>query len=99
MGSIEDRWVGFKTIMWNTIQNGVTVIKMQIWLDKYNNNNWVKVDERIDSGGWGNEGGECGGAPDQRITWGGPIATFRWDGATNVDIKNLSVREIQPPSS
>ena len=34
----------------------------------------------------------------QIITWGGPIATFRWDGATDVDIKNFSVREIQPPS-
>ena len=22
MGSIEDKWVGFKGIMWNTIQNG-----------------------------------------------------------------------------
>jgi hypothetical protein len=72
---------------------------MQIWLDKNNNNNWVKVDERIDSGGWGNEGGECGGASSQKITWGGPIATFRWDGATNVHIKNFSVREIQPPPS
>ena len=99
MGSIEDKWVGFKTMMWNTIQNGNTVVKMQIWLDKNNNNNWVKVDERIDSGGWGNEGGECGGASAQKITWGGPIATFRWDGATNVHIKNFSVREIQPPSS
>jgi hypothetical protein len=27
----------------------------------------------------------------------GPIATFRWDGATDVDFKNLSVREIQVP--
>jgi hypothetical protein len=99
MGSIEGKWVGFKTIMWNTIQHGNTWVKMQIWLDKNNNNNWVKVDERIDSGGWGNSGGECGGVPGQRITWGGPIATFRWDGATNVHIKNFSVREIQPPSS
>jgi hypothetical protein len=83
MVSIEDRWVGFKTMIWNTIQNGNTVVKMQIWLDKNNNNNWVKVDERIDSGGWGDEGGECGGASAQKITWGGPIATFRWDGWNN----------------
>ena len=97
MGSIEDKWVGFKGIMWNTIQNGKTVVKMEIWLDKNNDKNWVKVDERTDSGGWGNRGGECGGQPDQIMTWGGPIATFRWDGATDVDIKNFSVREIQPP--
>ena len=25
------------------------------------------------------------------------VATFRWDSATDVDIKNFSVREIQPP--
>ena len=97
MGSIEDKWVGFKGIMWNTIQNGKTVVKMEIWLDKNNDKNWVKVDERTDSGGWGTQGGECGGQPDQIMTWGGPIATFRWDGATDVDIKNFSVREIQPP--
>jgi hypothetical protein len=30
------------------------------------------------------------------ITWGGPIAVFRWDNANDVDFKWLSVREIQP---
>jgi len=29
------------------------------------------------------------------ITWGGPIATFRWDSAEDVDFRWLSVREIQ----
>lgn len=46
---------------------------------------------------WGGQGTQCGGDPDQIITWGGPVATFRWDSATDVDIKNFSVREIQPP--
>jgi F5/8 type C domain len=102
MASIEDRWVGFKGIMWNMEQNGETVVKMEIWVDKNEDGKqdgpWVKVDENIDSGGWGDSGEECGGEPDQIITWGGPIATFRWDGASDVDIKNFSVREIQPPS-
>jgi hypothetical protein len=84
--------------MYNIQENGGTAVKMEIWLDKNNDGNWEKVDENIDRGGWGDEGGECGGAPDQIITWGGPIATFRWDGATDVDIKNFSVREIQPPA-
>jgi hypothetical protein len=101
MDSAEDKWVGFKGIMWNAEQNGETVVKMEIWLDKNEDGRqdgpWEKVDENIDSGGWGSEGGECGGEPDQIITWGGPIATFRWDGASDVDIKNFSVREIQPP--
>ncbi len=95
--SIKGKWVGFKFIMYNFVESGKTAVKMELWLDKANDGKWVKVDENTDRGGWGNEGRECNGAPDQIITWGGPIATFRWDTATNVDFKNLSVREIQPP--
>jgi hypothetical protein len=98
MSSIEGEWVGFKGIMYNIQENGETAVKMEIWLDKNNDGNWVKVDENIDRGGWGDEGEECGGEADQIVTWGGPIATFRWDGANSVDIKNFSVREIEPPS-
>jgi hypothetical protein len=29
------------------------------------------------------------------LTWGGPIAMFRWDGASDVDFKWFSVREIE----
>jgi hypothetical protein len=96
MGPLNGKWVGFKTIMYNTQEAGKTGVKLEMWLDKDNNNQWVKVNERVDNGGWGNNGGECGGDPDQIITWGGPIATFRWDSASDVDIKNFSVREIEP---
>jgi hypothetical protein len=95
--SIEDKWVGIKFIVYNFVQNNQVVVKTELWLDTDNSGNFVKVDERVDSGGWGTEGTECGGAPDQIITWGGPITTFRWDSATDVDFKNLSVREIIPP--
>jgi hypothetical protein len=95
--SIKGKWVGFKFMMYNFVDNGKTVVKMELWLDKNNDGTFVKVDENVDRGGWGNEGRECNGAPDQIITWGGPIATFRWDTATDVDFKNLSVREIKPP--
>jgi hypothetical protein len=94
--SIAGKWVGFKTIMYNIQQNGKTAVKMEIWVDANNNGNWLKVNEFVDSGGFGKAGGECGGAPDQIITWGGPIATYRWDNSPDVDVKNLSVREIQP---
>ena len=97
--SLEDRWVGFKYVVYNFVQNGKVVVKMQNWIDNNNNNNWVKINERVDSGGWGTSGPMCGGAPNQLITWGGPIATFRWDDATNVDIMKFSVKEIQPPTS
>jgi hypothetical protein len=95
--SLEDRWIGIKFIVYNFQENGKTVVKTELWLDKNNNGNFVKVDENVDRGGWGTEGTECGGAPDQIISWGGPITTFRWDTATDVDFKFLSVREIRPP--
>jgi hypothetical protein len=96
--SIKGKWVGFKFVLYNfQDSNGKTAVKTEFWLDKSNDGTFVKVDENVDRGGWGNAGKECNGAPDQIITWGGPIATFRWDTATDVDFKNLSVREIQPP--
>jgi hypothetical protein len=95
--SIEDKWIGIKFVVYNFQESGKTVVKTELWLDTKNNGNFVKVDENVDRGGWGTEGGDCGGAPDQIISWGGPITTFRWDTATDVDFKNLSVREILPP--
>ena len=87
--SIEDKWVGIKFIVYNFVENSKIVVKTELWLDTNNNGNFVKVDENVDRGGWGTEGTECGGAPDQIISWGGPITTFRWDTATDVDFKNL----------
>lgn len=46
----------------------------------------------------GEKGTVCRGEPAQIIPRVGSIATLRWDGATNVGIKNFSLREIQPPS-
>jgi hypothetical protein len=90
------RFIGFKAIMYNTQLNGKTVVKLEIWLDPNDDNRWHKAYQFTDTGGWGDAGQECGGSPDQIITWGGPIVIFRWDEATNVDIKDFSVREIQP---
>jgi len=89
------KWVGFKTVIVNIQENGKTVVKEQTWIDKNNDNNWVKISEFVDRGGMGSQGTHCGGSPDQIITWGCPISTFRWDRMPDVDIKNLSVREIQ----
>jgi len=96
IGPIKDKWVGLKVIMYNIVQDDKTIVKLELWVDKNNNNDWTKAAEKIDKGGWGNTGGECGGEADQIITWGGPIASFRWDGATDVDFKKFSVREIAP---
>ena len=96
IGPIKGKWVGLKVIMYNIIQDDKPAVKLELWVDKKNSNDWIKAAEKIDNGGWGNTGTECGGKPDQIITWGGPIASFRWDGATDVDMKKFSVREIAP---
>ena len=70
---------------------------MESYVDPNNDNQRQKVYDWVDKGGWGSDGEECKGAPDQIITWGGPAAVFRWDNA-NIDLKNLSVREIVPPT-
>ncbi|HXT83134.1 MAG TPA: carbohydrate-binding protein [Verrucomicrobiae bacterium] len=91
------KFIGFKAIMYNIkLQDGKTGVNLEIWVDPNNDNVWNKVYQLVDSGGWGDAGQECGGKPDQIITWGGPLAIFRWDEATDVDIKDFSVREIQP---
>jgi hypothetical protein len=96
--SIEGKWIGLKYIVYNFQQpDGKTAVMLQSWIDANADGKWIKINEFVDSGGWGSQGKYCGGTPDQLITWGGPIATFRWDNATNVDFKNFSVREIEPP--
>ena len=92
--SIEDKWIGYKAIMYNTVVDGKPAVKLENWVDENNNGQWKKVFGYTDSGGFGEDGDRCGGSPDELISWGGPVATFRWDGTSNVDIKNLSVREI-----
>jgi hypothetical protein len=92
----DHKFVGFKVVMYNFVLDGRTAVKMESYVDPNNDNKWQKVYDWVDKGGWGSAGGECKGTPDQIITWGGPQATFRWDNA-NIDIKNLSVREIVPP--
>jgi hypothetical protein len=96
--SIQGKWVGLKYIVYNFLQpDGKTAVMLQSWFDANADGKWEKINDFVDSGEWGNHGDYCGGAPDQLITWGGPIATFRWDNAADVDFKNFSVREIEPP--
>ncbi|WP_257458994.1 carbohydrate-binding protein [Archangium lipolyticum] len=95
-GSLKGRWVGFKSVMRNTTANGKPAVRLELWLnDTADKLTWKKVYEKLDDGSWGGDADHCGGSvPAMPITWGGPIATFRWDSATDVDFKWLSVREI-----
>ena len=90
------RWVGFKAIMKNVPHGSQTGVRLELWLnDNADKVTWEKIYEVVDHGQIGGELDACGGsAPAAPITWGGPIATFRWDSASDVDFKWLSVREI-----
>jgi hypothetical protein len=100
LNPIKDKWIGYKFIVYNLEKPSdpsKTIVKMESWIDQNNDGKWLKIDEYIDEGKWGDSGKKCDGKRDQIISWGGPIATFRWDNADDVDFKNFSVREIQPP--
>jgi len=90
---LKDHWFRFKTIFYNLPTGHV---KLENWLDPLDNNNWTKIGQYIDQGGWGKNGTKCGGKSDEIITWGSPMVTFRWDNIS-IDFRNLSVREIEPP--
>jgi hypothetical protein len=99
--SILDRWIGWKVIMYNINNN--TAVKMESYLDDKNNNNWRKVTDLVDDGGWYANSPDdvfysahCGKPKDYIVTNSGPVVTFRSDNMI-WDFKDLSVREIQPP--
>jgi hypothetical protein len=95
IGSIMDKWVGFKGIVYN-LPNGN--MKLESYVDKNNNNQWEKVQELTDSGNWGDDMTHCNASTDgAQITWGSPMAIFKSNGVT-YDFKKLSLREITPPS-
>ena len=93
---LSGKWIGFKFVVYNFVTNdGKPAVKLENWIDaNADGKNWQKVYEGGDSGKWGRSGAECQVKADQIITWGGPIASFRWDFARDVDFRNLSVREI-----
>jgi hypothetical protein len=98
--SIVDRWVGFKAVIYNI--NNDSAVAMEAYLDIDNNNQWKKVNDFIDNGGWYSSSSDsefnianCGKPKDYIVTNAGPIASFRSDGV-EWDFRNLSVREIQP---
>ncbi|MFY0563434.1 discoidin domain-containing protein [Archangium lansingense] len=94
--ALKGRWVGFKSIMKNVIVSGKPAVKLELWLNENADKvTWKQVYDITDSGQIGGDATNCGGAVDAMpITWGGPLATFRWDSASDVDFKWLSVREI-----
>jgi len=82
--SILGRWIGWKVVIYNI--NNDEAVKMESYLDDKNNNNWKKVTELIDKGGWYADTSDkvfysanCDRPKDYIITNSGPIVTFRSD--------------------
>ena len=94
--SLIGRWVGFKSVVRDVEANGKPAVKVELWLnDSGDKVTWEKVYELIDDGSIGGGADACGGKDAAMpILWGGPLAVYRWDGAEDVDVKWLSVREI-----
>ena len=98
--SIINKWIGWKAVMYNINNN--SAVKMESYLDINADNNWIKVSEVEDNGGWYADASDeifysadCGRKKDHIITNSGPIATFRADNLI-FDFKNFSIREIRP---
>jgi hypothetical protein len=53
---LQHRWVGIKMMTYNIDQG----IKLELWVDDKADNNWLKVAETTDSGGWSNKVEYCG---------------------------------------
>ena len=96
--SILDRWIGWKVVMYNMKNN--TAVKMESYIDENANNNWRKISDLVDEGGWFANSSDkvfnsahCNKPKDYIITNSGPIAAFRSD---NIiwQFRDLSVREI-----
>jgi hypothetical protein len=95
------RWIGWKVVVYNL--NNDTAVKMESYLDDKANNQWLKVTDLTDDGGWYANSPDdifysanCGKVKNYIITNGGPLAVFRSDNMT-WNFKDLSVREITPP--
>jgi hypothetical protein len=105
--SIVGKWIGLKYVCYNRSVGGSGAVKQELYIDSNNNNTWAKIDENSDIDGWGSGGLQCkGNTADFRISWGGPLAGFRFDNIAELNFKWMSVREIdgnaipvQPPDA
>ena len=98
--SIIGRWIGWKTVTYNTDND--TAVKLESYIDNKNDNYWIKVADVIDDKNWNAKASdkefnkaECGRDKDYVILSDRPWVTFRSD---NIiwEFKNLSIREINP---
>jgi hypothetical protein len=93
-----EHWIGMKGVFY-TKANGNPYIELWIDKDPVNNlNDWKLIIPKEDCGGWLLEANnDCGGANDEKITWGGPGVIFKIAHLPVVAMKWGTIREILPP--
>jgi len=92
-------WFGVKYCHYEVQVGSQRAIKLEHWIDKDGDGTgWEKVNETIDTGGWGQIADGTEGDDDQIGLFGGSRMMVRWDakGGTDLEFKWLSCREIDP---
>lgn len=95
---IRNAWTLMKITRHNVKNtDGQTGVHLQAFMNQSGDKKtWVRFYSMIDYGGWGADGEECNGTPDQVLKWGFPMVRIDWENATRVDWFGLHIREIQP---
>ena len=92
-------WIGYKYIVRDI--DGGTHVKLELWRDMTDGANggaWEKLNEHVDTGGWGTGHSPCAtGVDPAQIMTGPNLSVFiRDDSVSDVRYKRWSIREIGP---
>lgn len=83
-----------KVLCYNVNDN--KAVRVEVYIDKDNNNNFVKIIDDTDTGNVNSDADECNCNDDgQPLIWGSPAILIRGD-AGKYGFKNMSIREIDP---
>lgn len=98
VGRVNGKTVGFKFCLYNI--NDDKAVKLELYIDKDNNNTWEAFGDKIDAGDWTSNGPDmkhCGATSNTAIiSWGSPKVIWKWNDPLSVEISKMSVREIIP---
>jgi hypothetical protein len=96
-----NQWVGYKSVTYNTVVNGVQGVRMELYRDMTNGTNggtWELLGTTTDTGGWAppQSSPVCSYAKDYIPLTGGGVIVMRNTGVSNCQYKWMTVREIVP---
>lgn len=102
IGDIENKWIGYKLVVYNVENN--RSVRIEFYVDTNNSNTWERIFELTDdgTGQFAGQGVLVNGQVIKQILHGGPVVTFEWNNISDPDgiiLKNISIREIDPLSS